>query len=84
MKEKEEKRIILQASIIEGGKAVLRLTDTGTGISPEDLNHLFQPFFTTKPEGRGNGLRRNPGVLIEEIRAFTFRNLCVNISIIQE
>lgn len=32
------------------------VTDTGTGIDPETLNKIFSPFFTTKPEGQGNGL----------------------------
>lgn len=30
--------------------------DTGTGISPENHDHLFDPFFTTKPPGKGTGL----------------------------
>jgi len=30
--------------------------DQGTGIKPEDMNNLFQPFFTTKTEGTGLGL----------------------------
>jgi two-component system NtrC family sensor kinase len=30
--------------------------DNGSGISPENLDHIFQPFFTTKPLGQGTGL----------------------------
>jgi len=32
------------------------VTDTGIGIAPEDVQHVFQPFFTTKPDGKGTGL----------------------------
>jgi signal transduction histidine kinase len=32
------------------------ITDTGLGIPPEDLEHVFEPFYTTKPAGRGSGL----------------------------
>ncbi|HEY3760154.1 MAG TPA: PAS domain S-box protein [Verrucomicrobiae bacterium] len=31
-------------------------TDTGCGISPENLSRIFEPFFTTKDVGRGTGL----------------------------
>jgi PAS domain S-box-containing protein len=36
--------------------AVLRIQDTGPGILPEDVERIFNPFFTTKPEGTGLGL----------------------------
>jgi two-component system NtrC family sensor kinase len=32
------------------------ISDTGPGISPEDLPRIFDPFFTTKPPGQGTGL----------------------------
>ena len=34
----------------------LSVTDTGPGIPPEILEHLFEPFHTTKPVGSGTGL----------------------------
>lgn len=39
------------------GKFVcVSVTDTGTGISPEQIEKIFQPFFTTKAPGKGTGL----------------------------
>ena len=38
--------------------AYLRVSvrDTGVGIAPENLERVFEPFFSTKPEGKGSGL----------------------------
>lgn len=40
----------------EGDWIVLRISDTGVGISPEKMKTVFQPFQTTKKEGTGLGL----------------------------
>jgi two-component system, NtrC family, sensor kinase len=40
-----------------GNKAIaVIITDTGSGIAPENLTKIFDPFFTTKPQGQGTGL----------------------------
>jgi signal transduction histidine kinase len=35
---------------------MIEFADTGTGIKPEDLSKVWEPFFTTKDEGKGTGL----------------------------
>jgi two-component system cell cycle sensor histidine kinase/response regulator CckA len=39
-----------------GNYVCVRVADTGTGISAEQMEKIFQPFFTTKSPGKGTGL----------------------------
>jgi len=41
---------------IEPGDVCVAVRDTGHGLRPESLPRLFDPFYTTKPEGMGMGL----------------------------
>ena len=37
-------------------QVIIEVADTGVGIAPVDLPKVMEPFFTTKPEGKGTGL----------------------------
>ena len=50
-----ELQISIEAVPSEGGVRV-GVRDAGPGLNPESFSHLFEPFYTTKPEGMGMGL----------------------------
>jgi two-component system NtrC family sensor kinase len=41
---------------VGSGSVVIDIGDTGSGIGPELIDHVFEPWVTTKAEGRGTGL----------------------------
>jgi len=43
-------------SAVPGKYVVITVQDTGEGISKQDLEHIFEPFYTTKAIGKGTGL----------------------------
>jgi PAS domain S-box-containing protein len=53
----DEEYVCHKNAVIPIGRyAVLTMTDTGGGISPDHLPHIFEPFYTTKASGQGTGL----------------------------
>ncbi len=55
----EEKGEITIKTLKEGTDVVVKISDNGCGISPEDVVKVFDPFFTTKEIGKGTGLGMN-------------------------
>jgi signal transduction histidine kinase len=52
----EERRIQLSTRAGVDGQIEIAVADTGPGLAAADLERVFEPFYTTKPEGIGIGL----------------------------
>ena len=52
----DEASIGSNPNLVPGDYVLLSVTDTGTGMALQVRDRLFEPFYTTKPEGKGTGL----------------------------
>lgn len=52
----KDKGVIRLHTRQEGENLIATVSDNGSGIEPEHLKNIFQPFFTTKEAGKGTGL----------------------------
>lgn len=51
-----QEKVMTVSAYNDGSFAYIEVADTGCGIEPEALNHIFEPFYTTKSNGVGLGL----------------------------
>ncbi|MGK3963413.1 response regulator [Sorangium sp. So ce118] len=52
----EARLVVVRTRRADGGRVELSVADSGDGIPPADLERVFEPFFTSKPQGLGVGL----------------------------
>lgn len=48
--------ILIRSGTFDDNHIELEICDSGTGIDPDALEHIFEPFYTTKEVGKGTGL----------------------------
>ncbi|UVO37481.1 MASE4 domain-containing protein [Bradyrhizobium arachidis] len=53
---RDGRRLIIGTRVEQTSIVLLSIQDTGTGVSPQDRDRVFEAFFTTKPAGMGLGL----------------------------
>jgi signal transduction histidine kinase len=57
MATRDEPRVLsVRSEAYKEGGVLVSVADTGPGIEPHDMNRIFNPLFTTKPDGMGMGL----------------------------
>jgi PAS domain S-box-containing protein len=54
--ELDEDYVHVRTIVPAGRYVMLEVSDSGDGIEPEHLPHIFEPFYTTKEQGKGTGL----------------------------
>lgn len=57
--------LIVRSARDEGGGARLDIADTGEGIQPEDIDRIWQPYYSTKKSGSGLGLPMARRIVVE-------------------
>lgn len=52
----KDPKVVIKTQQQDDEHLLIRISDNGIGIQPEILEHIFDPFFSSKPEGQGTGL----------------------------
>jgi C4-dicarboxylate-specific signal transduction histidine kinase len=52
----QPRELLITTALSESGEVLVAVRDSGTGLDPESVDRIFDPFFSSKPEGMGLGL----------------------------
>ena len=52
----DERELLIRTAAADSNSVLVSIADSGPGLTPESAEHLFEPFYTTKPRGLGVGL----------------------------
>lgn len=69
----DSERIVRINTIIADHKFIIEIEDKGSGVSPEDVEHLFEPFFTRKEKGTGLGLAISARIIQEHFGSIEYQ-----------
>lgn len=58
-----DRTIEIESGLNDAGEVFAAVSDVGVGMSPDQLNHLFEPFYTTKDHGMGIGLTISQSII---------------------
>ena len=59
----ERRRMHIRTSVGEPDSVVVAVQDSGAGLDTTELDRVFEPFYTTKPEGLGVGLSISKSII---------------------
>ena len=57
------RELLIKSQPHESGEVRVAVQDSGIGVDQQNMGRLFEPFYTTKPEGMGLGLRISPSII---------------------
>jgi two-component system NtrC family sensor kinase len=69
-----DRRIVVRSATHDVGEVSIEVEDNGCGIPPENLDKIFTPHFTTKPNGNGYGLHWSACAAVEMGGALSARS----------
>lgn len=83
-KAKARREIIVRSTLDSSGSVLLSVRDTGGGVPPEDLDRIFDSFFSTKTDGIGIGLAICRSIIMDHggtIKAENIEGVGVNFQV---